>query len=110
MAAVLVANLINVAGSFVDDPAVVRIGTDLQSALLEEYLARPYVFHASTHSAILFNNVIHETSRATNEVLQNVFSAGDEYRHRDVHHSIGDAAQPRGRRRDDRCPRRGLYR
>jgi len=37
-------------------------------------LARPYVFHARTHSAILANNVIHETARATHEVLQNIFS------------------------------------
>jgi ATP-binding cassette, subfamily B, bacterial PglK len=74
MTAVFVANLINVAGSFAIAKLTLWIGTDLQSALLREYLARPYVFHAGTHSAVLANNVIYETSRATNEVLQNVFS------------------------------------
>jgi ABC-type multidrug transport system fused ATPase/permease subunit len=74
MTLVLVANLINVFGSF----AMVRlawwIGTDLQCILFGEYLARPYVFHARTHSAALVNNIIHETAHATNEILQNVFS------------------------------------
>jgi ATP-binding cassette, subfamily B, bacterial PglK len=74
MAVVFIANLINVMGTFAIAKLTLWIGTDLQSALLREYLARPYVFHAKTHSAILANNVIHETSRATNEVLQNVFS------------------------------------
>jgi len=71
---VFIANLINVIGSYVMAKLALWIGTDLQSALLTEYLARPYVFHARTHSAILANNVIHETARMTNEVLQNVFS------------------------------------
>ncbi len=74
MAAVFIANLINVVGSYVIVQLALWIGTDLQSALLGEYLARPYLFHARTHSAILANNVIHETARATNEVLQNMFS------------------------------------
>lgn len=74
VAVVFVANLINVAGSFIIAKLVLWIGTDLQSALLGEYLARPYGFHARMHSSILANNVIHETSRATNEVLQNIFS------------------------------------
>jgi ABC-type multidrug transport system fused ATPase/permease subunit len=74
MSAVLIANLINVAGSYAIAKLAWWIGTDLQSVLLREYLARPYVFHTGTHSAILANNVLHETSRATNEVLQNVFS------------------------------------
>ena len=74
MAAVIAANLINVAGTFAIARLALWIGTDLQSALLGEYLTRPYLFHAGSHSAILANNVNHETSRATNEVLQNVFS------------------------------------
>jgi ATP-binding cassette, subfamily B, bacterial PglK len=65
--------LINVVGSFAIVRLVSSIGADLQSALFAEYLARPYVFHAKTHSAVLFNNIIHETSRATNDVLQNIF-------------------------------------
>src|SRR5882724_2075262 len=74
MTLVFIANLINVMGSFALTKLALWIGTDLQSALLREYLARPYVFHARTHGAILANNVIHETARATHEVLQNVFS------------------------------------
>jgi ABC-type multidrug transport system fused ATPase/permease subunit len=72
MALVFSANLINLAGSFVMARLAWWIGTDLQSALFGEYLARPYAFHARTHSALLFKNVIYETSRTTNEVLENV--------------------------------------
>jgi HlyD family secretion protein len=74
MGLVLLANLINVIGSFVMIRLALRIGTDLQSILFAEYLHRPYCFHARTHSAVLFNNVIHETARATNHILQNAFS------------------------------------
>jgi ABC-type multidrug transport system fused ATPase/permease subunit len=73
MAIVFVANAINVAGSFLMARLAWWIGTDLQSVLFGEYLARPYAFHAATHSAVLFKNVIYETSRTTNEVLENVF-------------------------------------
>jgi ATP-binding cassette, subfamily B, bacterial PglK len=73
MALVFAANLINLAGSFVMARLAWWIGTDLQSVLFGEYLARPYIFHAKTHSAVLFKNVIYETSRTTNEVLENVF-------------------------------------
>jgi ABC-type bacteriocin/lantibiotic exporter with double-glycine peptidase domain len=73
MTLVLVANLINVFGSFMMIRLAWWIGTDLQCILFGEYLARPYVFHARTHSAVLVNNIIHETARATNEILQNVF-------------------------------------
>ena len=70
---VFIANLINVVGSFAMTKLSLWIGADLQSALLGEYLGRPFAFHADTHSAILANNVINETARATNDVLQNVF-------------------------------------
>jgi ABC-type multidrug transport system fused ATPase/permease subunit len=73
MACVFTANLINLAGSFVMARLAWWIGTDLQSLLFGEYLARPYIFHARTHSAVLFKNVIYETSRTTNEVLENIF-------------------------------------
>lgn len=73
MAIVFVANVINVAGSSLMARLAWWIGTDLQSVLFGEYLARPYAFHAATHSAVLFKNVIYETSRTTNEVLENVF-------------------------------------
>jgi HlyD family secretion protein len=42
--------------------------------LFAEYLHRPYLFHARTHSSLLFNNLIHETTRSTNHLLQNAFS------------------------------------
>jgi HlyD family secretion protein len=74
MILVFIANLINIVGSYAIAKLALWIGTDLQCALLREYLARPYLFHARTHGAILANNIIHETDRATNDVLQNVFS------------------------------------
>jgi ATP-binding cassette, subfamily B, bacterial PglK len=73
MGLVLLANLINVVGSFVMSRLALWIGTDLQSILFAEYLHRPYIFHARTHSAVLFNNIIHETTRAINQLLQNAF-------------------------------------
>ena len=71
---VILANLINVIGSFVMIRLALWISTDLQSILFEEYLHRPYIFHARTPSAVLFSNIIHETVRATNQILQNAFS------------------------------------
>lgn len=70
---VLIANAINVAGSLAITRLAWRIGTNLQSALFAEYLARPYLFHTKTHSAILFNNIIHEASRTTNDIVLNIF-------------------------------------
>ncbi|HEY3730552.1 MAG TPA: ABC transporter ATP-binding protein [Steroidobacteraceae bacterium] len=74
MALVLIANAINIAGAFVMSRLAWWIGADLQSVLFAAYLDRPYLFHARTHSATLYNNVIHETARATNEILQSVFT------------------------------------
>ena len=74
VAVVLIANLINILGSFVMIRLSYRISTEMQSTLFEEYLARPYVFHARTHSAVLFSKIIHETYRATNDILQHGFS------------------------------------
>jgi ATP-binding cassette, subfamily B, bacterial PglK len=73
LALVLLANAINVAGSLAIARLAWRIGTHLQSALFAEYLARPYIFHTKTHSAILFNNIIHEASRTTNDIVLNIF-------------------------------------
>jgi ATP-binding cassette, subfamily B, bacterial PglK len=73
MAVVFVANLINIAGCFVMIRLSFRISTNFQSTLFEEYLARPYVFHAKTNSAVIFNNIIHETNRVTNDLLQSAF-------------------------------------
>ncbi len=74
MALVLLANLINLLGSFAMNRLAWWIGTDLQSALFAEYLGRPYLFHARTHSAVLLNNIVTETARATNEILHNGLS------------------------------------
>lgn len=73
VALVFLANLINIAGYFAMNRLAWWIGTDLQSTLFAEYLRRPYLFHARTHSSVLFNNIIHETTRATNDILQNAF-------------------------------------
>jgi ATP-binding cassette, subfamily B, bacterial PglK len=75
VAVVLLANLITAAGSLALIRLAWRIGTELQSTMYGEYLARPYAFHLGTHSAVLFNNVIRETNRVTNDVLQNAFLA-----------------------------------
>ncbi len=74
VALVVLANLINIGGSFVLARLALQIGTELQAGLFGEYLARPLPFHQRTSSAVLFNNVIHETSRATNNLLQNAFA------------------------------------
>ncbi|MDP9010236.1 MAG: ABC transporter ATP-binding protein/permease [Pseudomonadota bacterium] len=70
MAAVFMANMINIAGSFLMIRLSYRISAEMQSALLDEYLNRSYIFHTKTNSAVLCNNVIHETNRVTNDVLQ----------------------------------------
>jgi len=74
MTVVLVANLINIMGSFAMIRLSYWISTDLQSTLFAEYLTRPYVFHARTHSSALLNKIIHETDRLGNDMLQSIFS------------------------------------
>jgi len=74
MAIVLIANLINAVGSFVMIRLSWKISTELKSTLFREYLCRPYLFHAKTHSAVLFNNIIFKTSHVTNSILQNGFN------------------------------------
>jgi HlyD family secretion protein len=74
MAIVLIANLINAVGSFVMIRLSWKISTELKSTLFREYLCRPYLFHAKTHSAVLFNNIIFKTSLVTNSILQNGFN------------------------------------
>ena len=73
MVLVIAANAINVIGSFLMTRLAWHIGTDLQCALLGEYLGRPFIFHARTQSAVLFHNIINETTRAANDILQNGF-------------------------------------
>jgi ABC-type multidrug transport system fused ATPase/permease subunit len=73
MAIILLANAINALGTLTMVRLAYRISTDLQSALFGEYLQRPYVFHTRTHSSAILNNVLHETTRVINDVMQNVF-------------------------------------
>lgn len=70
IAVMLIANLINVLGSLVTNRLALKIGDELQTTLFEEYLSRPYAFHTRTSSATLFNNVIYETTRVANGILQ----------------------------------------
>jgi ATP-binding cassette, subfamily B, bacterial PglK len=74
MGLVLCANLINIVGSFVLIRLASAIGIDLQSILFAEYLRRPYRFHAQVQSAVILNNVIRETTRTTDLILQNGFA------------------------------------
>ena len=67
---VLLANLVNAIGGVAMNRLALRIGAELQAALFGEYLRRPYAFHATTHSTTLFNNIVHETARVTNGILQ----------------------------------------
>jgi ABC-type multidrug transport system fused ATPase/permease subunit len=73
IAAMLMANLINVLGSLAMSRLALRIGTELQSTLFGEYLSRPFSFHIHANSTTLFNNILHETARVTNGILQNAF-------------------------------------
>jgi ABC-type multidrug transport system fused ATPase/permease subunit len=68
---VLIANLVNAVGSLAMNRLALGIGAELQTTLFGEYLRRPYVFHAATSSTTLFNNIVHETARVTNGILQN---------------------------------------
>ncbi|HEV2270714.1 MAG TPA: ABC transporter ATP-binding protein [Steroidobacteraceae bacterium] len=73
IAAVLLSNLINALGSMAMTRIASGIGDQLQVALFDEYLSRPYAFYACTHTATLFNNVVWEIRRLGNGILQNVF-------------------------------------
>jgi ATP-binding cassette, subfamily B, bacterial PglK len=73
IAVVLVANLVNVLGSLAMNRLALRIGTELQTTLFGEYLARPYAFHTRTNGTTLVNNILYETARVTNGILLNAF-------------------------------------
>jgi HlyD family secretion protein len=70
---VLIVNLVNVLGSLAMNRLAHAIGNELQTTLFGEYLNRPYRFHTATSSTTLFNNVIYETMRVSNGILQNLF-------------------------------------
>jgi len=71
--AVLISNFINAVGSMAMNRFAFEIGDQLQAALFDEYLSRPYLFHARTHSAALFSNVIYEPRRLSTGIIQNGF-------------------------------------
>jgi ATP-binding cassette, subfamily B, bacterial PglK len=70
---VVIANMVNALGSLAMNRLALRIGYQLQTALFDEYLTRPYLFHVGTNSATLFNNVVYEVGRFNNGILQNAF-------------------------------------
>lgn len=70
LAAVLLANLINLAGSLVLNRFAYRTGDHFCVALFEEYLHRGHQFHLASNSARLFSNVIWEVTRGTTGMLQ----------------------------------------
>lgn len=70
VAVVLIANLATAIGSLAMNRLALQIGAEMQATLFEEYLRRSYAFHAATHSTTLFNNIVHETARVTNGILQ----------------------------------------
>jgi ATP-binding cassette, subfamily B, bacterial PglK len=73
IALVLSANLINVLGFLAMNRLALRIGNELQTALFTEYLSRPYAFHTTADSSTLFSNVVYETNRISDGILQNAF-------------------------------------
>jgi ATP-binding cassette, subfamily B, bacterial PglK len=75
IALVLIANFVSVAGFIAMHRLARRIGNELQTTLFDEYLQRPYAFHARHHSLALLNNVVYETTRVTHGVLENLFTA-----------------------------------
>jgi len=70
---VVFANVINAVGALAMNRLALHIGHQLQTALFDDYLTRPYLFHTGTNSSTLFNNVVYEVGRINNGILQNAF-------------------------------------
>lgn len=70
---VLLANLISVLGTLAMSRLALEIGTELQTTLFHEYLSQPYAFHARTSPTVLLNNVLYETNRLTQGLLESAF-------------------------------------
>jgi ATP-binding cassette, subfamily B, bacterial PglK len=73
VALVLAANAINLAGSLAMNRFAHRIGNQFCVALFDEYAHREHLFHMTTNSATLFNNIVWEVSRGVTGVLQSLF-------------------------------------
>jgi len=71
VAMVLISNLVNAFGTVAMNRLALRIGSELQAALFGEYLTRSYEFHIASSSGTLVNNILHETTRVTDGILQN---------------------------------------
>jgi HlyD family secretion protein len=66
---VMLANLVNLAGSLVMTRFAFAVGNEFQVAVFDEYLHRDSHFHTRNNSATLASKVIHETGRVTTHVL-----------------------------------------
>jgi HlyD family secretion protein len=67
---VVLANLVNLAGSLLMTRFAFAVGNEFQVAVFDEYLHRDGHFHARNNSATLATTVIHESGRVTTHVLQ----------------------------------------
>src|SRR5579871_896164 len=74
IAVALLTNLVNALGGSALHRLALKIGAELQAILFAEYLRRPYTFHAATNSTTLYNNIVYETARVTNGVLQSAMA------------------------------------
>jgi len=74
IAAVLIANAVNALGTLSMNRLSLRIDAEMQRALFREYLSRPYAFHAAANSTRLFNNIMYETTRVTEGILQGLLT------------------------------------
>ncbi|HZO24324.1 MAG TPA: ABC transporter ATP-binding protein [Steroidobacteraceae bacterium] len=74
IAVVLVANLINAVGTLIMAHLAMWIGNQLQTVLFNDYLSRPYSFHAATNSALLVKNIVYESVRVTHGILLNTLT------------------------------------
>jgi ATP-binding cassette, subfamily B, bacterial PglK len=69
-----IANFVTAAGSYVLIRVAGWISCELQVTLFGDYLSRPFLFHIRTHSAVLLNNLLRDTTRGVSEVLQSIFT------------------------------------
>ncbi|HLY51674.1 MAG TPA: ABC transporter ATP-binding protein [Steroidobacteraceae bacterium] len=70
---VMLANLISVLGTLAMSRLSLRIGNELQTSLFHAYLSQPYAFHVRTSPTVLLNNVLYETNRITQGLLESAF-------------------------------------
>jgi HlyD family secretion protein len=71
---VMVANLVNLAGSLLMTRFAFSVGNEFQVAVFNEYLHRDCHFHARNNSAALASKVIHEAGRVTTGILHSMLT------------------------------------